>query len=75
MKLLATARLIAVAKPNGGVRPIAVGETLRLAAKCVHEATLSAVSGYVLPTQVGVKVPNAACYSTPACLFGNGFEI
>ena len=61
MKLLTTARLVAVAKPNGGVRPIAVGETLRrLAAKCVHEATLSAVSSYLLPTQVGVKVPNAA---------------
>ena len=130
MKLLTTARLVAVAKPNGGVRPIAVGETLRrLAAKCVHEATLSAVSSYLLPTQVGVKVPNAAelvahkvkawrqenrqdeiivqvdlrnafnsidrnvllrevrervpalypyahaCYSTPAFLFGNGFEV
>ena len=61
MKLLTTARLVAVAKPNGGVRPIAVGETLRrLAAKCVHEATLNAVSAYLLPTQVGVKVPNAA---------------
>ena len=61
MKLLTTARLVAISKPNGGVRPIAVGETLRrLAAKCVHEATLAAVSNYLLPTQVGVKVPNAA---------------
>ena len=34
VKLLITARLVAVAKPNGGVRQIAVGETLRrLAAK------------------------------------------
>ena len=61
MKLLTTARLVAVSKPNGGVRPIAVGETLRrLAAKCVHEATLAAVSSYLPPTQVGVKVSNAA---------------
>ena len=61
MKLLTTARLVAVSKPNGGVRPIAVGETLRrLAAKYVHEATLAAVSSYLLPTQVGVKVSNAA---------------
>ena len=60
MKLLTTARLVAVTKP-GGVLPIAVGVTLRrLAAKCVHEASLGAVSSYLLPTQVGVKVPNAA---------------
>ena len=61
MQLLTTARLVAVAKPNEGVRPIAVGETLRrLAAKCVHEATLGAVFGYLLPLQVGVKMPNTA---------------
>ena len=37
MKLLTTARLVAVAKTSGGVRPVAVGETLRrLAASCVN---------------------------------------
>ena len=112
------------------VRPIAVGETLRrLAAKCLQKSTLPAVSGYLLPHQVGMKVPNAAelvarkvnawhqgaredeiivqvdlsnafnsvdrnvllrevrervpalypyahaCYSSPATLFGNGYEL
>ena len=61
MQLVITARLVAVDKPNGGVRSIVVRETLRrFAAKRVHEATLGAVSGYLLPLQVGVKMPNTA---------------
>ena len=51
----------AIGKPAGGVRPIAMGETLRrLAAKCLHSAVLDKVSEYLLPLQVGVQVPNAA---------------
>ena len=61
MQLLTVARLVAVPKSGGGVRPIAVGEVLRrLAAKCVLQTVLPAVSNYLLPLQVGVHVPNAA---------------
>ena len=62
---MTVAWLVAAAAPatksNGGVRPIALGETLgRLAAKCVQQATLPAVSTSRPPYHVGVKVPNAA---------------
>ena len=61
MRLLTAARLVALPKKDGGVRPIAMGDTLRrLAAKCVHSSVLESVSRYLLPLQVGVQVPNAA---------------
>ena len=60
MRVLTAARFVAVPKPLGGVRPIAVGDILRrLAAKCLHQKVLATVSEYLLPLQVGVKV-NAA---------------
>ena len=34
--------------------------TLCLAAKCLHATVLARVSEYLLPLQIGVKVPNAA---------------
>ena len=61
MRLFTAARWIALPKKAGGVRPIAMGDTLhRLAAKCIHSAVLSSVSTHLLPLQVGVQVPNAA---------------
>jgi hypothetical protein len=61
MKLLTAARLVALPKRDNGLRPIAMGDTLRrLAAKCLHSRVLESVSTYVTPLQVGVQVPNAA---------------
>ena len=58
MQLLTAARLVAVTKMGGGVRPIAVGEILRrLAAKCVLQTVLASTSNYLLPLQVGVSCP------------------
>ena len=60
-KVLAAARpyffgasLIAFSKPDGGVRPIAVGCTLRrLAAKCASHAVRGAMADLLAPTQLG----------------------
>lgn len=54
----AGARLIALPKPNGGVRPIAIGETLRrLTAKCLLGEVRQRAREYFWPAQVGVAVP------------------
>ena len=45
MQLLTAARLVAVCKMGGGVRPIAAGKVLRrLAAKCVLQSVLASVA-------------------------------
>ena len=54
----AGASLIALPKPNGGVRSIAIGETLRrLIAKCLLGEVRQRAREYFWPAQVGVAVP------------------
>ena len=49
------ARLVALEKEKGGVRPIAVGEILRrLAAKCVSLSVVPHASEMLLPSELGV---------------------
>lgn len=49
------ARLIALTKPNGDLRPIAVGCTIRrLTAKVLLQRTIRTLSDRLAPTQVGV---------------------
>ena len=59
--VMCAARLIALAKRDGGTRPIAVGDVLRrLAARClVRRHQQLVVDATLLPTQVGVGVPSA----------------
>ncbi|CAI7752858.1 unnamed protein product [Closterium sp. NIES-53] len=59
--LLTASRLIALAKPGGGARPIAIGECLtRLAAKAALSAMGEATRDFFLPLQYGVAVPSGA---------------
>ena len=58
MAAMASAPLYALAKKDGGVRPIAVGETLRrLVSKCCCHASKSSAAAFLSPLQVGVGVP------------------
>ena len=51
-------RLLALAKKDGGIRPIAVGYTLRrLTAKCANSFAVASLRSYLVPTQVGAGVP------------------
>ncbi|CAI5499207.1 unnamed protein product [Closterium sp. Naga37s-1] len=55
--LLTASRLIALAKPEGGTRPIAVGECiLRLAAKSALSALAEEARGHFLPLQYCVAI-------------------
>ena len=55
------ARMIGIPKKPSGVRPIAVGETLRrLSAKCLVEQAQSLAAEVLFPQQMGVDVPQAA---------------
>ena len=48
-------RLIALEKKSGGIRPIAVGYTLRrIAAKCANNFALTVLSNKLLPEQLGL---------------------
>ncbi|CAI7887436.1 unnamed protein product [Closterium sp. NIES-54] len=59
--LLSPSRLIAFAKPGGGVRPIAIGESLlRLAAKVALSELQGETRRFFLPQQFGVAVPGGA---------------
>ena len=61
MKVITAARLVAVPKPLGGIRPIAVGDFFRrLAGKCLLKSAQEPIVSYLSPSQVGVQVPNAA---------------
>ena len=63
MQLLTAARLVAVSKSGGGVRPNSVGEVLRqLAAKCASIGAGLSIqpSAGLASLQVVVQVPNAA---------------
>ena len=60
--------LIALEKKSGGVRPIAIGYTLRrIAAKCANSYAVSQLADYFSPIQLGVGVLGgceAAVHST-----------
>ena len=57
----ASAPITQLMKPNGGIRPIAVGLTLRrLVSKVALAAVLPSVSEYLQPYQVGVGVRGGA---------------
>ena len=59
--VLAGAGLVALPKPTGGVRPIAVGEVLRrLTGKCLMAMVKEDARAYFWPAQVGVAVPGGA---------------
>ena len=54
-------RLLALAKKDGGIRPIAVGSVWRrLASKCVSTYAIGATRDLLAPLQVGVGVPGGA---------------
>ena len=61
MMMLGSASLIPLKKPDGGVRPVAVGETLRrFVAKVVAaRPATKAVIATLRPLQCGVSVPGA----------------
>ena len=53
------AKLVALPKPNGKIRPIAVGEIWRrLAAKCAMACVRLKAAEYFSPNQLGVAVPS-----------------
>ena len=55
------ADLIGLNKPDGGIRPIAIGSTLRrLAAKCVSAAVKEEMGSLLFPTQLGFGTPMGA---------------
>ena len=59
--VLAGAGLVALPKPQGGVRPIAVGEILRrLTGKCLMGIVRNDAQSFFWPAQVGVAVPGGA---------------
>jgi len=54
-------RLIPLSKKDGGVRPLAVGETLRrLVCKMALSKSSSRIKEYFPPMQLGVGIPNGA---------------
>ena len=56
--VLAGAGLVALPKPHGGVRPIAVGEVLRrLTGKCLMTLARDEARSFFWPVQLGVAVP------------------
>src|SRR6218665_2563626 len=53
--------LIALSKKSGGLRPIAIGYTLRrVAAKCVNRYAVNKLAPFFAPLQVGIATP-AGC--------------
>ena len=61
LEIIFGGRLIALQKKDGGIRPIAVGYTLRrLAAKCVNRHVIERRSSELSPIQVGVGVSDGA---------------
>ena len=66
------ANLIPLRKKDGGIRPIAVGQTLRhLVAKCISSRVTHSIGSELAPLQLGCGVPlgcEAAAYATRLCL-------
>ncbi|CAI7844594.1 unnamed protein product [Closterium sp. NIES-53] len=59
--LLTASRLIALSKPGGGARPIAIGECMtRLTAKVALTVMGESAQDHFLPLQYGVAVPGGA---------------
>ena len=59
--VLCGAHLVAVPKPKGGVRPIAIGELLRrLTGKCLMSQLHTSARQHFFPAQVGVAVSGGA---------------
>lgn len=59
--VFAGASLVALPKPSGGVRPIAIGEVLRrLTGKCLMATVRSELRSCFWPVQVGVGTPAGA---------------
>ena len=59
--VLCVAHLVAVPKPKGGVRPIAIGELLRrLTGKCLMSQLHTSARQHFFPAQVGVAVSGGA---------------
>ena len=59
--VLSSAILFALRKKDGGMRPIAVGETLRqLPAKCASKLVCHNLAQYFSPLQMGGGTPNGA---------------
>ena len=60
--------LIALEKKSGGIRPIAIGYTLRrIAAKCANNYAITALNDKLLPLQLGLGTPGgceAAVHAT-----------
>jgi len=51
-------RLLALNKKTGGIRPIAIGLTLRrLASKCANSFGIKKLSSYFYPHQLGIDTP------------------
>ena len=64
------ASLIALRKKDGGIRPIAVGHTLRrLAAKCIGSTVLQSMGAYLAPLQLGYGTPSGAEAAAHAARF------
>ena len=64
----AGAGLVALPKPKGGVRPIAVGEVLRrITGKCLCAAVKEEAQSFFAPLQVGVACPSGVDGAVHAC--------
>ena len=78
MAAVASAPLYALAKKDGGVRPIAVGETLRrLVSKCCCHDAKGRAAAFLSPLQVGVGVPGgceAVIHSVATALAEHGHD-
>ena len=58
---------MALEKPGGGIRPIAIGEVIRrLVAKCFCKHYEKEASAYLWPRQIGVAAPlrGEVCFQT-----------
>ena len=54
-------RLLALKKKDGGLRPIAIGYTIRrLAAKCANKYDTEKLAAQLAPIQLGVSIPGGA---------------
>ena len=60
-KIICGGRLISLKKKDEGLRPIAIGYTLRrLAAKCANKYATAKLASYFAPIQLGVGTPGGA---------------